>query len=75
MAKFIELTDIRRGPIAINMDTVEVMAPITAGGTEVISITHHTKYIVKESMDDILRMVRGERIVVDDPELLELIRM
>lgn len=68
MAKFIELTDTRRGHIAVNMDTIEVMAPIAAGGTEVISITHHTKYIVKESMDDILRMVRGERTVAEEAE-------
>lgn len=68
MAEFIELTDTRRGPIAINMDTVEVMAPITGAGTEIITITRHTRYLVKETMEDILSMMREETATTDDPE-------
>lgn len=58
MAKFIRLTEIKRGSIAINLDIIEVMAPAANGGTDLISITHHTKYTVKESMDDILHRAK-----------------
>ena len=55
MAKFIKLTE--AGPqgriIALNIDAIEYIFPRPAG-TELVSITHHTKYVVRESADDIL---------------------
>lgn len=56
MAKFIKLTDRKRGEVfALNLEAVEYILPIpNNGGTTLVSITHHTKYEVRESMDDIL---------------------
>jgi uncharacterized protein YlzI (FlbEa/FlbD family) len=59
MAKFIKLTDMKRGNIfALNIETIEYMLPNTEG-TALVSVTHHTKYDVKESMDDILALLDG----------------
>ena len=57
MAKFITLTE--AGPqgrtIVLNVDTIEYMlAKPNNGGTEIVSVTHHTKYVVRESMSDIM---------------------
>lgn len=56
MAKFITLTT--AGPntrkVALNLDKIEYMIPRAKEGTELVSVTNHTKYVVKESMDDIL---------------------
>lgn len=55
MAKFIVLTEngAQGRKVAINIDTIEYMLSRPAG-TELVSVTHHTKYLVRESMDDIL---------------------
>ena len=56
MAKFIVLTT--AGPntrrVALNLDKIEYIIPRAKEGTELVSVTNHTKYVVKESMDDIL---------------------
>ena len=59
MAKFIKLTDLKRGhTFALNIETIEYMIPVPDGeGTALVSVTHHTKYAAKESMDDILAML------------------
>ena len=56
MAKFIMLTEAggQGRSIAINLDTVEYILHNPNGGTEVVSVTHHTKYRVRESMNDIM---------------------
>jgi hypothetical protein len=56
MAKFIKLTDRKRGEtFALNIESVEYMLPIpNNGGTMLVTVTHHTKYEVRECMDDIL---------------------
>ena len=61
MAKFIKLTDMKRGNIfALNIETIEYMLPGANGeGTALVSVTHHTKYDVKECMDDILALLDG----------------
>lgn len=55
MAKFIVLTE--AGPqhrrVAINIDTIEYMLE-RPNGTELVTSTNHTKYVVRESLDDIL---------------------
>lgn len=60
MAKFITLTE--AGPqgrtIALNIDTIEYMLPRPNNvGTELVSVTHHTKYVVRESMDEIMKLL------------------
>lgn len=59
MAKFIKLTDLKRGhTFALNIETVEYMLPIpNAEGTALVTVTHHTKYEAKESIDEILEMM------------------
>ena len=60
MAKFIKLTRFKSGePFALNIETVEYMLPIPSGGTSLVTVTHHTKYDVLESMDDILELLEG----------------
>ena len=56
MAKFIKLTEAggQGRTVLINLNTVEYMLPNPNGGTEVVSVTHHTKYRVQESMTDIM---------------------
>ena len=56
MARFIKLTEVggQGSSVLINLDTVEYMLHNPNGGTEVVSVTHHTKYRVRESLDDIL---------------------
>ena len=56
MARFIKLTDFKsEKPFALNLDTVEYIRPATGfEGTEIVTVTHHTKYLVKEAMEDIL---------------------
>ena len=59
MAKFIKLTRSKSGDIfALNIETIEYMLP-NGEGTSLVSVTHHTKYDVKESMDDILALLDG----------------
>lgn len=55
MAKFIKLTEAggQGRTIAINLDTIEYILP-RPSGAELVAVTHHTKYLVRESMDDIL---------------------
>mgnify|MGYP003296777334 CR=1 FL=1 len=69
MAKFIKLTDLKRGnTFALNIETIEYMLPITNGeGTALVSVTHHTKYEVLESMDDILLMLEERTEMIDGP--------
>lgn len=60
MAKFIKLTRAKSSDIfALNIETIEYMLPIPSGGTSLVSVTHHTKYDVQESMDDILELLDG----------------
>lgn len=67
MAKFIKLHDIRRnGEVILNVDVIEYMVP-HAIGTEIVSTTHHTKYIVNESMDYILGLLTRSGMVLEDP--------
>ena len=57
MVKFITLTTAgsQARKVAINLDKIEYMIPRSKdGGTELVSVTNHTKYVVKESMEDIL---------------------
>ena len=70
MAKFIKLTTIDRNnePLILNIETIEYMQPIPgSNGTALVSTTHHTKYRVQESMDDILKLLRRNGLTVDDP--------
>lgn len=55
MAKFIVLTyaGSNARKLVLNVDKIEYMIP-RANGTELFTITNHTKYAVKESLDDIL---------------------
>lgn len=55
MAKFIVLTSTGSSgrKLVLNIDKIEYMLP-RANGTELFSVTNHTKYAVKESLDDIL---------------------
>ena len=67
MAKFIKLTDMKRGnTFALNIDMVEYMLP-AGDGTALVSVTHHTKYEVQESMDDILMMLEDRVEMMDGP--------
>lgn len=60
MAKFIKLTRFKSSEtFALNIETIEYMLPMASGGTSLVSITHHTKYDVQESMDDILELLEG----------------
>ena len=73
MAKFIKLNDIRRnGEVVLNVDTIEYMVPMTNGNTEIVSTTHHTKYVVSESMDYILRLLACSGMVLEDPSKYSL---
>ena len=81
MAKFIKLTEIgSQGRIvAINIEAIEYILPRPNLGTELVSITHHTKYVVRESMDDILAML-GEstaecRDAQETPSVMEVKEM
>ena len=60
MAKFIVLTE--AGPmhrrVAINVEMVEYILD-RANGTELVTATNHTKYVVKESIDDIMAIIDG----------------
>lgn len=78
MAKFIKLTALRRNnePIVLNIDTIEYMLPIAgSNGTSLISTTHHTKYDVVESMDDILATLDDIGMVIsiakETPHIME----
>lgn len=72
MAKFIKLTE--AGPqgrtIALNAEAIEYMLPRPTG-TELVSITHHTKYLVRESMDDILSYLDDIGMVLTIPSAKE----
>ena len=60
MAKFITLTE--AGPqhrrVAINIEMVEYILD-RPNGTELVTSMNHTKYVVRESMDDIMRLLYG----------------
>lgn len=72
MAKFIKLTE--AGPqgrtIVLNIEAIEYMLPRPTG-TELASITHHTKYLVRESMDDILSYLDDVGMVLTIPSAKE----
>jgi uncharacterized protein YlzI (FlbEa/FlbD family) len=59
MARFVKLTRLKGdGEFVLNVDTIEYMLPIpNNAGTTLYTVTHHTKYEVRESMDDILSML------------------
>lgn len=69
MAKFIKLTDLKRGnTFALNIETIEYILPFPNNvGTALVSVTHHTKYEVKETMDDILLMLEDHPEMIDGP--------
>lgn len=70
MAKFIRLTTLDRNneSLILNIDTIEYMQPIPgSNGTALVSTTHHTKYRVQESMDDILQLLSVNGLTVDPP--------
>lgn len=73
MAKFIKLTDRKRGEsFALNIEAVEYMLPIpNNGGTMLVTVTHHTKYEVKESMNDILSYLDDIGMVLTIPTAKE----
>ena len=56
MAKFIKLTEAggQGRTILLNINTIEYMLPKHNSGTEVVTTTNHTKYVVRESMIDIM---------------------
>ena len=56
MARFVKLTPLKRdGYFILNIDTIEYMLPISNNaGTALYTVTQHTKYEVRESIDDIL---------------------
>lgn len=75
MAKFIKLTALDRNhePLVLNIDTIEFMQPIPGtNSTALISTTHHTKYRVQESMDDILNLLSFNSMVISDPRKIQL---
>lgn len=70
MAKFIKLTALDRNnePLVLNIEMIEYMQPIPgSNGTALISTTHHTKYRVQESMDDVLKLLRFNGMLTEDP--------
>lgn len=73
MAKFIKLTELRRNcPVALDIESIECMLPIpNDGGTELISVTHHTKYVVKETMDDILTRLDEAGMAIRDAKVTD----
>lgn len=75
MAKFIKLTDRKRGEtFALNIESVEYILPIpNDGGTTLVTITHHTKYEVKESMGYIFRMLSDNGMMLVDCHKVGLI--
>ena len=66
MARFVKLTRLRGdGCFVLNLDTIEYMLPIPNNvGTTLYTVTHHTKYEVRESMDDILAMLDDVGLVL-----------
>ena len=66
MAKFIKLTDRKTGAtFVLNVETIEYIQHGTAGvGSAIVTITNHTKYVVKETMDDILQTLSDVGVVV-----------
>lgn len=66
MARFVKLTRLRGdGEFVLNVDTIEYMLPISNNaGTTLYTVTHHTKYEVRESMDDILSMLDDVGLVL-----------
>lgn len=80
MARFIKLTRLRGdGEFVLNVDTIEYMLPIpNNAGTTLYTVTHHTKYEVRESMDDILSMLDDVGMLLrvsKDEDAAELIRI
>jgi uncharacterized protein YlzI (FlbEa/FlbD family) len=69
MAKFIKLTDLKRGNMfALNIEMIEYILPIpNSNGTALVSVTHHTKYEVQESMDDIFATLEEPIVMLDGP--------
>lgn len=67
MAKFITLTE--AGPqhrrVAINVNTIEYMLE-RVNCTELVTSTNHTKYVVQESMNDILNILYYYGLLVID---------
>lgn len=65
MIKFITLTTAGSSArkVVLNLDKIEYMIPRT-NGTELISVTDHTKYAVRERLDDILSRLDDLGMVV-----------
>ena len=63
MARFIVLTE--AGPqhrrVAINIEMVEYILD-RPNGTELVTSTNHTKYVVRESIDDIMKILYGTAV-------------
>ena len=70
MAKFIVLTE--AGPmnrrVAINIEMVEYILN-RPNGAELVTSTNHTKYIVRESVDDIMRILNGPSATETSPTM------
>ena len=66
MAKFIKLTDRKTGaPFVLNVETIEYIQHGTAGvGSALVTTTNHTKYVVPETMDDILQTLSDVGVAV-----------
>ena len=78
MAKFIVLTEAghQGRNIVINIETIEYMLQRPNNGTELISITHHTKYAVRESLSDILNKLDDIGMLItiaeETPSIMEV---
>jgi uncharacterized protein YlzI (FlbEa/FlbD family) len=79
MAKFIALTE--NGPqgrmVVINIDSIEyMMQRPNSNITEVVSVTHHTKYLVRETLEEILNALDESghlvSIVRKTPSIMEV---
>lgn len=70
MAKFIKLTELRRNcAVAIDIEAIECMYEVSNGGTELISVARSTKYVVKESLDDILALLAEDGMAIRDAKV------
>lgn len=74
MAKFINLTERRSGTVfTLNIDAIEYMRPAANGeGTEIVTTTHHTKYLVQEIIGHICEaMVNAGVAIIDAMDVPE----
>ena len=70
MAKFINLTERRSGTVfTLNIDAIEYMRPAVNGeGTEVVTTTHHTKYLVQETIGHICETMVDIGVTIIDAQ-------